>query len=139
MAGHASNGRNGLISGINVTPFVDVVLVLLVIFIVTAKILVMPAVPMDFPEGGQTTETAVLLAVAVPLEGSTRVNGRPMASDEALIRETRDAVAGDKDLRVVIQADGRVSHERVMHVLGLLRDAGAQHVAFAAKEGKLAR
>ena len=47
MAGTGSS--RGIISGINVTPLVDVTLVLLVIFIVTAKIVVTPAIPMDLP------------------------------------------------------------------------------------------
>ena len=52
MGGSARQGR-GIISGINVTPLVDVTLVLLIIFIVTAKLVVAPAVPLDLPKASR--------------------------------------------------------------------------------------
>ena len=57
MAGSSNNGNGEIIAGINVTPLVDVSLVLLIIFIVTAKIVLAPAVPMELPQASQTEET----------------------------------------------------------------------------------
>lgn len=59
MAGHG-NG-DGMITGINVTPLVDITLVLLIIFIVTAKILVTPAVPLDLPQAARSEEVQLVL------------------------------------------------------------------------------
>ena len=61
----ASSGprRGGIIEGINVTPLVDITLVLLVIFIVTAKIVVTPAVPLDLPRAAGAEELQTVLSV----------------------------------------------------------------------------
>jgi biopolymer transport protein TolR len=131
MAGSAPRG-DGLIAGINVTPLVDITLVLLIIFIVTAKIVVSPAVPLDLPHASHAEELQVILSVIVPAEGPTLVNGDPVLSDQALLEKARQALAGDVELRAVINADGSVPHRRVIHALDLLKTAGIVHVAFGA-------
>jgi biopolymer transport protein ExbD len=130
----APNGQTseGLISGINVTPLVDVMLVLLVIFIVTAKIIVTPAVPLDLPHAAHGEEVQVILSVIVPVRGPTLVDGVALASDDGLIDQARAALARDPELRAVIQADGEVPHRRVIHVLDALKGAGITRVAFGA-------
>ena len=130
MAGKSDDG--GIITGINVTPMVDVTLVLLVIFIVTAKMIVTPAVPLDLPEATRTEEVQVVLSVIVPERGPTLVNGEVVADDRALQDRARDKLAADADLRAVIQADGAVPHRRVIAVLDALKSAGVTRVAFAA-------
>ena len=69
MAAPSGQAANGIIWGINVTPLVDVMLVLLVIFIVTAKIIVTPAVPLDLPHAAHGEEVQVILSVIVPVRG----------------------------------------------------------------------
>ncbi len=122
----------GIIAGINVTPLVDVMLVLLVIFIVTAKIMVMPAVPLDLPHAAHGEEVQVVLSVTVPVTGSLLVDGAAVQDDTALIAGARRALHDSPELRAVIQADGAVPHRRVVHVLDLLRTAGVSRVAFGA-------
>ncbi len=133
MAQPSGQNQNGVIAGINVTPLVDVMLVLLVIFIVTAKIIVTPAVPMDLPHAAHGEEVQVVLSVVMPVQGAILVNGAAVPDDAALIEDKRAAaLAGDPDLRAVIQADGAVPHRRIVHVLDLLEDAGVTRVAFGA-------
>ena len=132
MAGSSSQATEGVISGINVTPLVDVMLVLLVIFIVTAKIIVTPAVPLDLPSAAHSEEVQVILSVIVPVRGPMLVNGAPLPNDEALTEKARAAAAGDAELRAVIQADGDVPHRRVIHILDELKGAGISRVAFGA-------
>ena len=132
MAAPSGQSANGIIAGINVTPLVDVMLVLLVIFIVTAKIIVTPAVPLDLPHAAHGEEVQVVLSVIVPVRGPMLVNGAPLPSDEVLSDKARAALAEDRDLRAVIQADGDVPHRRVIHVLDLLKGAGLTRVAFGA-------
>jgi biopolymer transport protein ExbD len=120
----------GIISGINVTPLVDVMLVLLVIFIVTAKISVTPAVPLDLPRAAHGEEVQVVLSIALPLHGPILVNGAPLAGDNDLEAKARAALAAHPELRAVIQADGDVAHRRVIHALDQLRGAGVMRVAF---------
>lgn len=131
MAAAQPNG-NDIIAGINVTPLVDVTLVLLVIFIVTAKIIVTPAVPLELPRASQSQELQVVFSVVVPASGATLVNGERVTDDRLLVRLARAARAAAPDLRAVINADGSVPHRRVIHTLDLVRQAGISRVAFGA-------
>ena len=125
-------GNGGPIVGINVTPLVDIVLVLLIIFIVTAKIVVSPAVPLDLPKASQSEELQVIFSVVLPARGGMFVNGEPVSDDAALLERARDALARDPELRAVIDADGDVPHRQVIHALDLLKQAGLARVAFGA-------
>ena len=131
MASAPQNG-NGIIAGINVTPLVDITLVLLIIFIVTAKIIVTPAVPLDLPRASQSEELQVVFSVIVPVTGPTLVNGEAATGDEVLTRLAKEAVVKDPDVRAVINADGAVPHRRVIHTLDLIKSAGIARVAFGA-------
>jgi biopolymer transport protein ExbD len=130
MAG--TGPSRGIITGINVTPMVDVTLVLLVIFIVTAKIVVTPAVPLDLPPASKSEEVQVVFSVIVASDGARLANGTPMADDRALIARAIEALAADPDLRAVIQADGSVPHREVMATLDALKVAGIERIAFGA-------
>jgi biopolymer transport protein ExbD len=126
------NDGNGIISGINVTPLVDIALVLLVIFIVTAKLIVTEAVPLELPRASHTEQVQVVFALSLPATGPTRVNGEAVGDDAALVRLARAALRENPELRVVIDADGAVPHRRVIHALDLVKSAGIARVAFGA-------
>ncbi|HVX94634.1 MAG TPA: biopolymer transporter ExbD [Polyangia bacterium] len=128
----ANQQETGIISGINVTPLVDVMLVLLVIFMVTAKIVVTPAVPLDLPQAAKTEEVQVIFSVIVPELGPVTVNGQPVPDDAGLAGQARRAVGSDPELRAVIQAEGGVPHRRIVAILDALRGAGIAHIAFGA-------
>src|SRR5262245_14587912 len=89
----------GPITGINVTPLVDVVLVLLIIFMVTAKIIVSPALPVDLPKAKTSEEVQVILSLIVPKDGPLLCNGAPMTSESDLLERAREARAKDAKLR----------------------------------------
>ena len=129
MAGQASRGR-GIISGINVTPLVDVTLVLLIIFIVTAKIVVAPAIPLDLPRASEGESVQVIFSVLLPDDGRLLVNGSVVANHEALVVRARSALQEERQLRAVIQADGAVPHRQVIAALNSLKRAGVTRVAF---------
>lgn len=131
MAGSAQE-RPGMITGINVTPLVDIVLVLLIIFLVTAKIIVTPSVPLDLPVASHTDGQQTIFSIIVPKSGPTLVNGQT-ASDEDLITQARSALAADPALRAVINADGDVPHRKMVHMLDLLKHAGVNAIAFGAQ------
>src|SRR6266545_4467840 len=109
MAGTGGGGDDDdLISEINVTPLVDVVLVLLIIFMVTATYIVRASIEVDLPRaahGGEATGT--ILSVIL----------------------TKAAVARDGDARVIISADRAALHGAVVHVIDLVRSAGATRFA----------
>jgi len=131
MASAANDDDDGLIAGINVTPLVDVMLVLLIIFMVTAKIIVSQGMPMDLPKAASGESLQTVFSVELTMDGKTRVDSTAVASDEAISPLAREAKAKTKDLRAVIRADRKVEHGRVIHVLDLLKRAGVAKIAFA--------
>lgn len=133
MAASPQQG-DGLIVGINVTPMVDIMLVLLIIFIVTAKIIVAPAVSMDLPEAGNTEEVQVVLSIVVPERGATLVDGETVDDPADLTRAAAAARARNPDVRAVIHADGGVPHRRVIQTIDALKRAGLVKIAFGVSE-----
>lgn len=128
----AANGNDeDLISGINVTPLVDVTLVLLIIFMVTAKIIVSQGMPMDLPKAASGEELQMVFSVELSADGQTRVDSQGVPSDEAISDLAKKAHLKNKDLRAVIRADKKVEHGRVIHVLDLLKQSGIAKIAFA--------
>ena len=68
MAG-GTQPRGGIIEGINVTPLVDIMLVLLVIFMVTTKLVDSPALPLDLPQASQSEQVQTVLAISITANG----------------------------------------------------------------------
>ncbi|MCA9593144.1 MAG: biopolymer transporter ExbD [Myxococcales bacterium] len=127
MAASSSN-QDEMISGINVTPLVDVVLVLLVILMVTATTLVSRTISVDLPKAATGQATHTLLAITLDRSGKTYLDAAPV--DEAtLSARVRAAKAADSDLRATIAADGAVPHRRVVRVIDLLRREGVERFA----------
>jgi biopolymer transport protein ExbD len=136
VAGLSSNKPNAPITGINVTPLVDITLVLLIIFMVTAKLVVSRAVPMDLPKAATGAEVQQILSIVLLADGSTRVNGAPAEGDKSVYDQAVRYLRENADVRAVIDADGSVPHRRVMQALDLLRQAGLTKVAFGVEPGK---
>lgn len=126
MAASGSDGDE--IVGINVTPLVDIMLVLLVIFMVTAKLIVSRAVPMDLPTAATAGETQVVLTVSIEPNGAVSIDG--VHVDDAELRRRAGAV---HDARAVIHAARTSTHGAVIHVIDELRRAGVSRIAFAAE------
>ena len=127
----SANSRGQPITGINVTPLVDVTLVLLIIFMVTAKLIVEnQALSVDLPKASTGNEVQDILSLVLAESGRAEVNGSPIELDSALLPLARSLKAGNPELRAVIKADGQVRHERVMLALDLLRQAGISKIGF---------
>jgi biopolymer transport protein TolR len=126
----SSRSSSGAITGINVTPLVDITLVLLIIFMVTAKLVVRrDAMTLDLPKATTGAEVQEIFSVAILADGSLRLDGQ-VIGELSLRERAAAALAANKDLRTVIQAEGAVPHRTVMHVLDLLRQAGVAKVGF---------
>ena len=116
------------ITGINVTPLVDVVLVLLVVLMVTATYLASRSIPVDLPSGKTGEATTAPLTVSLTKTGALYVDGVP--SNEAELREKLVAARrSDPELRAVIAADGAVPHRRVIGIIDLLRQEHVERFA----------
>jgi biopolymer transport protein ExbD len=131
MAGGALQETDDAITGINVTPLVDITLVLLIIFMVTTKIVMNSSVPLDLPKAATgTSDVQVVFSIVMAADGRALVDGKPIANDDAIMQLARDAAALHPDLRAVIKADAAVTHGRVIHVLDLLKQAHVNKIAF---------
>ena len=130
MASVSNNDDEG-INGINVTPLVDVTLVLLIIFMVTAKLIAGHGVPLDLPKAATAGTTQTMLTLSIDSQGHVLANGKAV-DDQALRAQTVSALRQNPELRTVIAASSAASHGSVMHVVDTVRDAGAVKIAFAA-------
>lgn len=130
MAASSSNDDDGMVSGINITPMVDITLVLLIIFMVTAKIIVSQSMPLDLPKAASGQQIQTIFSIQLRSTGETNVDSKKVPGDESVLALAREAKAKNDDLRAVIQADQAVTHGRVIHVLDLLKQAGVAKIAF---------
>jgi biopolymer transport protein ExbD len=131
MAGATTQEPDEAITGINVTPLVDITLVLLIIFMVTTKIVLNQTVPLDLPKAATgTSDVQVVFSIILAADGRTLVNGALIQNDDAILQAARDELQAHPDVRVVIKADLAVTHGRVIHVLDLLKQAHVTKIAF---------
>ncbi len=124
------------ITGINVTPLVDVVLVLLIILMVTAGYIVSKTIPVDLPKGSTGETTTITLAITVDGKGETYLDGTPLAASE-LRGRIRAAHQKSPETRAVIAADGSVQHRKVVAVIDLLRQEGVNKFAINVEPDEL--
>ncbi|MGI5865324.1 MAG: ExbD/TolR family protein [Myxococcales bacterium] len=113
-----------MISGINVTPLVDIVLVLLIIFMVTATYIVRESIEVDLPRAAHGGESVgVMLNIVLTKDAKIFVDG--VEGDEAALgRKVAEALAKDKDARAIISADKNALHGSVVRVIDLIKGAG---------------
>lgn len=122
MAGGAkgSDEDGGIITDINVTPLVDVVLVLLIILMVTATAIVAKTLPMELPEAATGEQVPSTMAVSID-EGGQLYLDRDPVDDDQLRAQVREAREQNPELRIIIAADAKIEHGRVVGVMDLLR------------------
>lgn len=121
-------------SGINVTPFIDVMLVLLIIFMIAAPMATV-SVPVQLPasQAKAVPEERSPVFVTVQDDLSLRVGDVPVSRD-GLSAALHDATAGDAEQRIYLRADRRVPYGDLMGTLDTLRDAGYLKVALVGME-----
>jgi len=128
MAAHGK-GDEEAITGINVTPLVDITLVLLIIFMVTASYIVKDAIDVDLPRAAQGGESVgPTLAIALDREGKLYLDGQPTDRDAARAA-VRAAVARSPEARALIGADKTVPYGMVVGVIDLVRSEGLSRFA----------
>lgn len=111
---------DALITDINVTPLVDITLVLLVVMMITASYVASKTIPMELPRSATGETTPVVLAVSISSSGELYLDAVP--TDEAGLRRGIIAArATQHEPQAIIAADGRTPHARVVHVIDVLR------------------
>lgn len=128
----------GLITDINVTPLVDVVLVLLIILMVTATAIVSRTIPVDLPKAATGENTAASVAVSIDDQGQLYLDTVPVSVEELRLK-VRAQRESNPELRAVIAADGSVAHKNVVQVIDVLRQEQISKFAINVKPQDLGR
>jgi biopolymer transport protein TolR len=123
-------------SEINVTPFVDVMLVLLIVFMVTAPLLTV-GVPVDLPKtkAQALSQDRQPLSVTVKRDGSIYLQNTPVAEDDLVPKLTAISSNG-YDQRIFVRGDKSVDYGRVMQVMALISAAGFTHIGLVTDVAK---
>jgi biopolymer transport protein TolR len=129
-------GRIRPMSEINVTPFVDVMLVLLIVFMVTAPLLTV-GVPVDLPK----TKAQALSQDREPLSVTVRKDGRiylqnTLVAEDDLVPRLQAIAANGYDQRIFVRGDTAVDYGRVMEVMALISAAGFTHIGLVTDVAK---
>jgi len=128
MAGGATR-RRGIIAEINVTPLVDIMLVLLIIFMLTAHLIAKQAIEVELPRAANsTTLKPTTLAITLTKEGALYLDDKPITA-QGLKDAVAASVAKDPKTQAVISGDKSVSHGRVVWVLDLVKSLGVTSFA----------
>ncbi len=138
MAGSSGDPR-GPITGINITPLVDVCLVLVIIFMVTAPLMMQPTLPVELPKAktkeGKETDN---VTITITLDGRWALNEATMSRvevEKALTGKVEDS----RDGYVIIRADKTVRYSEALDAMRMARAAGAKHYAVATEQVAQAR
>jgi biopolymer transport protein TolR len=128
MQARRGRRRGRVMAEINVTPFVDVMLVLLIVFMVTAPLLTV-GVPVDLPKTrapalGQDREP---LSITIDKDGKIFLQKQPVAQD-ALVPKLTAISNNGYDQRIFVRGDTTVNYGKVMIVMGMLSAAGFTHI-----------
>jgi biopolymer transport protein ExbD len=126
---HISTDSDEAITQINVVPLVDIMLVLLIIFMLTASFISTPSVPVKVPKALTANPTAPA-SQALVLTAKGEIFYQNKKTDKAaLFQELREAAALNPNLRLVLSADAQVTHGKVVELLDLARQAGVTQIA----------
>jgi biopolymer transport protein TolR len=128
--GIKSQSDDDLIADINITPFVDIILVVLIIFMVTATTIANQSIQINLPDAstGEATEQ-VSLGVTLLDSGEMLLDGEP-TTGEALSTALQSYTDASADVVVLISADQMVAHGRVVWLMDLVRSNGIARFAF---------
>jgi len=132
MAGKSRND-DGMITDINITPMVDIMLVLLIIFMVTANIIVTPKIPVKLPSAvtGEPTETKTL-SIVITKDNKYFIEGKEITLEKikTYIANKKEELKDIKKLQLVIAADREAYHGKVMKIVDIIRKLGITDYAF---------
>jgi len=125
-------------SDINVTPLVDVMLVLLIIFIIAAPVMA-SRLQLDLPSADEplaVTETGTpAVVVALDAEGTIYLEDQPATAERLRLR-LQAAASSNPETELRLQADARVPYGRVVQVIGLAQAAGLSRIGFVSEPGE---
>lgn len=131
MAGPINQGEDEPIAAINVVPMVDIILVVLIIFMVTAPLVLKPVIDINLPKSSSGEQSpAVPLNVAINSSGQIMVNGQPSSTEQLALIATQTA-ASKPETAAILQADKSVTLEMLTGVIDVIKSSGIKKVAFS--------
>ncbi|WBU64079.1 ExbD/TolR family protein [Paracoccus aerodenitrificans] len=134
--GRRGRSRRQPMAEINVTPFVDVMLVLLIIFMVAAPLLTV-GVPLELPDtaaNAVAAEPEEPLTISVPADGPLMLMEDTIAEDQ-LVTRLREMAEGRQSSKIFLRADGAITYARVMQIMGALNAAGFNNIVLVTDTG----
>jgi len=138
MARSDSSADDGeIVSGINVTPLVDVCLVLVIIFMVTAPMLSEPVIKVDLPKAHtKEGEEKEKITITLGKDGRIALDYKEYKTYEAMEPDLKDKLAGSESKLVILKADANALHGRLVDLMAKAKDAGAQSLTIATERKK---
>jgi biopolymer transport protein ExbD len=129
MAAKFGNGNDEPISDINIVPFVDIILVVLIIFMVTAPVLMRPSINVNLPKAGSGDSTAPSeLTVSISAAGGVSLNGK-VSDESAITAFSKDLSSKNPEVQAIISADKEVSHGKVVAIIDAIKSGGVKKFA----------
>jgi biopolymer transport protein TolR len=133
MAFAGRDDSDETIGNINITPMVDIILVLLIIFMVTANFLKKESININLPKvGASDPNVAQSIQIAVMKDGKLLMEGAETTEDSITATLTRDTKLRP-NMRVTLSADETLSYGKIARVMGLIRRAGVARIALSVK------
>jgi biopolymer transport protein ExbD len=124
MAGKISGDDDSPIADINIVPFVDIILVVLIIFMITTPFIVKPSININLPKAASGEDTTPSqLTISITADGRALLNGTE-STDDAITEFAKKSVSSKPDMQAIISADRDVPHGRVITVIDLVKSAG---------------
>lgn len=131
-----TSGGDDVIADINIVPLVDIILVVLIIFMVTATQFSSKELPVDLPKASSgSSSSAMPLVAQVNISGQISVDGVEMTAD--LLRlEAEKRLLADPETQAVVSADQNATHSSVVRALDAIKSAGVQRLAVSVEGGE---
>lgn len=129
MASKTGGDNDEPIADINIVPFVDIILVVLIIFMVTTPFIMKPSININLPKAGSGDDTTPSeLSITISASGALSLNGK--SSDEATIGAyAKDLAAKKPEVQAIISADKEVTHGRVVSIIDAVKSGGVKKFA----------
>lgn len=131
MAGFKSDSGDDVLAEINVVPLVDVILVVLIIFMVTAPMIMKPSINVNLPKAatGEST-TPSKLNISIGKDGQLNMDGKTVTEDEIQAKSVEE-IKKNPEAQAIISADKDVPHGRVISILDRVKAAGVKKFAIS--------
>lgn len=134
--GAKHNSEEESIAEINVVPLVDIILVVLIIFMVTAPMFIKPTINVNLPKAASGDQTAPSkLNIALTADGKINLNG-VFVNEEEVKNKATEELAKNPEVQAIISADKDVPHGQVVGLLDIVKTAGVKKFAISIEKEK---